>query len=318
MPLPVGKPSEAHFEVVRMLGDMQQQADGVRGRARIPTLRRLMDDMGAAKEYESDFRPVHAGSVRGEWVLSPGADPRKRLLYIHGGAWFSGSPLSHRPITDRLSRLDYRLLPENRRIEGIDDCHEAYRWVLANGPDGETPLDAFYIAGDSAGGSLTLETIAWARDQQLRPVDAAIAFSPSTDLAMGSPSLRSNIDTDPMLGPMFGKLIKLPLLLQWWMTWFGSRMPPSDPRMSPLRGELHELPPVLLLASEAEMLFDDSRRYAVKAAAAGSQAELATWPFMVHVWPMFTPELPEAEEAYQRIASFVAEQQGEAPANAAA
>ena len=73
---------------------------------------------------------------------------------------------------------------------------------------------------------------------------------------------------------------------------------------SPLRGDLSNLPPLLVQASEAEMLFDDARRYVSKAQAAGSPVELQSWPHMVHVWQIFVPELTEANDAFDNIAEF--------------
>ncbi|HEY7776344.1 MAG TPA: alpha/beta hydrolase, partial [Kineobactrum sp.] len=233
---------------------------------------------------------------------------------IHGGAWLAGSPKSHRAVTDRLARLtgaavfslDYRLMPEHRRADGIEDCRNAWRWIVANGPQGPESLDYLMVAGDSTGGNLALSLLAWARDEGLRQADAAVAFSPSTDITMSAPSMRNNLATDPMLGPMFGKLARIPFLLLLWLTWFNNRIRPSHPLVSPLRGELAGLPPVLVQASEQEMLLDDARRYVAKAQRAGSPVELQTWPHMVHVWQIFTPELPEAEEAYANIAEFLA------------
>jgi len=307
-------PSEAHREVVRAMDELTEDIGRYSGRERLAAIRRMMDELGDSKAVTSRIMPVQSAAIRGEWVLAPGADNRRRVLYIHGGAWFAGSPTSHRPITDRLSRLlgaavfavDYRLCPEYRRIDGINDCRDALRWVLHNGPEDMDPPDFLLVAGDSAGGSLTLEVIAWARDAGLRQPDAAIALSPSTDVTMTSPSLRLNVPTDPMLGPAFGKLLKVPTILLWWFYWFSWRIPPKDPRVSPLRGSLRDLPPVLIQASRAEILLDDARRYAAKAQASGSPVTLQTWPHMVHVWQLFTPELPEAEAAYAAMADFVA------------
>lgn len=313
-PTPTTPPSEAHYAVVKQLREFSSVAENDSGQGRIQTIRDLMDSIPSGKSYASTFTPVHRNGVRGEWVQAPGVNTRRRVLYIHGGAWFAGSPLSHRPITDKLSHtlnaavfsLDYRLVPEHRRADGIFDCRQAYRWILHNGPEDAEPPDFLLVAGDSAGGSLTLDVIAWARDCGLRMPDAAVALSPSTDATMTSPSLRDNVETDPMLGPAFAKMLKIPTPLLWWFYWFSWRIPPSDPRVSPLRGNLEGLPPVLILASEAEMLIDDARRYVAKAQAAGSPVQLQVWPHMVHVWPMFTPELPEAEEAFANIAEFVA------------
>jgi monoterpene epsilon-lactone hydrolase len=319
IPRPSNEPSAEHHAVVDSLKAMSEAGGSMMGRNRIGALRTYMDEMSDGREFDSEFTAVHQGDLRGEWVVAPGVNPRRRLLYIHGGAWMVGSPKSHRTITDRLSKvadaavfsLDYRLLPENRRRDGIEDCQRAYRWIMANGPEGALELDFLAVAGDSAGGNLTLSVIAWARDEGLRAADAAIAFSPATDVSLTSPSLSSNVASDPMLGPAFGKLMRLPLPLMWWASWFTNRIRPADPVVSPLRGDLSGLPPVLVQVSEAEMLFDDARRYVAKAQAAGSPAILQTWPHMVHVWQIFTPELPEANQAYDKIGEFLVSVEGE-------
>ncbi|MBA6412010.1 alpha/beta hydrolase [Parahaliea sp. F7430] len=306
-------PSEAHLDVVAAMEDFARQGQRHRGKQRLKVIRDYLDSMSEGRDFVSEFRAETKAEVRGEWVLAPGADPRRRLLYIHGGAWMAGSPKSHRALTNKLSMdtgcavfsLDYRLMPENRRRDSVEDCKAAYRWILEHGPDGQEALDYLVVAGDSAGGNLTLVTVAWARDEGLRKADAAIAFSPATDSAMTSPSLTTNLATDPMLGPAFGFLTKIPLALLWWASWLSTRIRPADPVVSPIRGNLAGLPPILIQASEAEMLLDDSRRYVAKAQAAGSPVELQTWPHMVHVWQMFTPELPEAEEAYDKLLEFL-------------
>ncbi|MFV0277492.1 MAG: alpha/beta hydrolase, partial [Parahaliea sp.] len=239
--------------------------------------------------------------------------PQRRLLYIHGGAWLAGSPVSHRSVTDKLARLtgcavfslDYRLMPENSRRDGIEDCREAYRWIRHHGPGGESEAVFVAVAGDSAGGNLTLSLVAWIRDVGLPQVNAAVALSPATDGALDAPSLVQNLPTDPMIGPNFGYLTRIPRPLLWWSNWLTTRYMPSDPTVSPVRGDLGGLPPILLQVSEAEMLLDDSRRYALRAQQAGSPVELQSWPHMVHVWQIFNPELPEAEEALVRVAQFL-------------
>jgi acetyl esterase/lipase len=246
-------------------------------------------------------------------VLAPGADPQRRTLYIHGGAFMMGSPKSHRTLTSRFSELtggavlavDYRLMPEHPRRAGIDDCRNAYRWLLDNGPEGKSPSSAVFVAGDSAGGNLTLSLINWVRDQGLRAPDAAVALSPLTDATLSSPSMRANVRTDPMLGPLFGPMARVPQALLLWFGWLQTRIKPNDPLISPLRADLSRLPPVLVQVSEVEMLFDDSRRYANRALAAGSPVTLQRWNHMVHVWQIFNPELSEAREALAEIGKFL-------------
>ncbi|WP_166253606.1 alpha/beta hydrolase [Marinobacter salicampi] len=305
--------NEARQQVLEKVKGMHAAARGLHGRARVKALRKYMDSMSDGLELVSEIRSPTSGSPKGEWVIAPGAKPERRLLYIHGGSWIAGSPKSHRAITDRLSRLaqacvfaiDYRLMPESRYLDGIIDCQQAYRWILDNGPDGKAPAEFVVVAGDSAGGSHTLGLIAWIRDQGLPPPTAAIALSPSTELMLTSLGSRANLKTDAMLGPTVRKLSRVPLPLLWWGTVLGMRVLPTSPIASPLRGKLHGLPPTLIHASESEMLLENAQRYAEKAQAAGSPVEVKTWPDMVHVWHLFTPLLPEAEEAYEHIGAFL-------------
>lgn len=304
-------PSDGLASVLSDIRQLQQAAQAARGKARLKTLRHCMDHLNDDLPMQSEFRS--SSQPRGEWVLAPGADSRRRVLYIHGGAWAAGSPRSHRAITDRFSQLanaavfavDYRLMPEHRFMDGIRDCREAYQWLLENGPDGPEALDFLVVAGDSAGGSHTLSLIAWIRDQGLRQADAAVALAPSTDLTLTAPSNRDNMATDALLGPMTRGLQRVPLPLLWWVTLLGFRLSPANPVASPLRGALHNLPPTLVHATDQEMLVDNARRYVTAARNAGSPAQLHLWPGLVHVWHMFPRQLPEAEEAFADIRVFL-------------
>jgi len=132
-----------------------------------------------------------------------------------------------------------------------------------------------------------------------------VALSPLTDATLSSPSLRNNLHSDPMLGPLFGPMARVPQWLLLWFGWLQTRIRPNDPLISPLRADLSRLPPLLLQASEVEMLFDDSQRYVNRAQAAGSPVRLQRWSHMVHVWQIFNPELPEARQALQQIGQFL-------------
>ena len=134
-----------------------------------------------------------------------------------------------------------------------------------------------------------------------------MALSPLTDATLGSPSIAANVHSDAMLGPLFGKLAQIPRWIVLWLGWLQTRINPSDPLVSPVRGDLSRLPPVLVQASELEMLRDDARRYVNKGRAAGSPMRLQTWDHMLHVWQIFNPELTEARDALAEIGRFLAE-----------
>ncbi len=308
----VGPPSAEFAAVVASFGRVPALLKGVPRRRQIKVLREYLDGLFADEDLGATFSAVDAGGVPAEWVCAPQADGGRRLLYIHGGAFTMGSPRSHRRLTSAFSRIsgaavlaiDYRLMPEHPRMAGIEDCRRAYRWMLDNGPGGVGAATEVFVAGDSAGGNLTLSLIAWLRDRGLRAPDAAVALSPLTDSTMSGPSVKANIGSDPMLGPLFGMFAKVPRALVLWGTWIQTRINPRDPLISPVYGELSGLPPVLVQASEAEMLRDDARRWVNRAAAAGSPARLQTWERMVHVWQIFHPELAEGRQALEEIGKF--------------
>ena len=307
------EPSAEHLAIVKLLQTGAANLSKLTGRERLALLREQWERMGQNVPVAGEIRPADAGGVSAEWIIAPNADPKRRVLYIHGGAFMLGSPRSHRTVTSELSKraraavlaIDYRLMPENRRSAAIEDCQTSYRWILENGPDGATELDALVVAGDSAGGNLTLMTVAWARDNGLRQADAVVALSPATDTTLGSPSLKANLATDTMLGPAFSAMATVPRIISLWFSLLTNRINPSNPLVSPLLGDLSGLPPTLVQASAAEMVLDDGVRYANKAAAAGSTAALGVWPFMLHVWPVFVGNLPEATEAFDQIEDFL-------------
>jgi acetyl esterase/lipase len=309
------EPSAEHHEVLQLLNEISAAGTEANRKNRLTSMRVAMDNMGSQADLSGiEVRPVSANGVPAEWVLGENADADRRLLYLHGGAFTMGSPKSHRVITSKFARMtgmavlaiDYRLMPENRRLDCLEDCQKAYRFVLDNGPDGESPSAELVVAGDSAGGNLTLAVIAWARDEGLRAANAAVALSPATDAAFTSPSMITNIATDHMLGPMLGRLARKPRSLMLWASFLNGRTRPCDRRVSPVYGDLNDLPPTLIHASEAEMLLDDARRYVNKATEAGSEATLETWHHMLHVWHAFEHQLPEAREAFEHIDQFLA------------
>jgi monoterpene epsilon-lactone hydrolase len=284
---------------------------------RILAMRETMDSFFSNSDIASQIIPVDAAGVPAEWVVAPGADSSRRFLYIHGGAFMAGSPKGYRVLTDKLSAItnsavlaiDYRLMPENTRLACVEDCRTSYDWMLENGPQGpdadtlEFPT-AVFVAGDSAGGNLTLVLLAWARDNQRRAPNAALALSPVTDSRYTSPSIRGNLNSDVILKPLAKRLAWVPGFMIGIAARFMAGHRASDPVVSPLLGDLAGLPPLLVLASDCEILRDDGRRYVNKAVEAGTDATLMLWDNVPHVWPIFYPDLPEAAEALEQVDGF--------------
>ena len=237
------------------------------------------------------------GGVPGEWLRPVAVPPRGTLLYFHGGAYFAGSPATHRPITCGFATrgfavfaADYRLAPEHPFPAAVDDAVAAYRGLL----DGGVPPSGLTVAGDSAGGGLALALLVSLRDAGLPLPAAAVGFSPWTDQAATGASLETNTKRDAMF---YGNLMERAT------TPYLAGQDPLNPLASPLYADLHGLPPLLLHAGSYEVLLDDSVRLVERAQAAGVAATLRTWPVVPHVWQLFP--LPEARESLDGAAHFL-------------
>ena len=244
---------------------------------------------------------VDVGGVPAEWQIVPGADKNKVILYFHGGGMVLMSPKTHRSLTVEIAQLtkmrllsvDYRLAPEHPFPASLEDCVKAYKWLLSEGYEAKNII----IAGDSAGGNLTLTTLIKLRDDDIDLPRGAVALSPATDYTHDSKTLFENAPTDPILADIG---------IFWWLTSFLAGADPNNPLLSPLKADLTGLPPTLIQVSTTEMLYDQSTRFAEKAKAAGVNITLQEWKDMIHVFQGFgLYDLPEAKEALNEIRKFI-------------
>lgn len=275
-------------------------------------LNALRAGMGARQEpANKDVKLIRikVSEIPCEWVLAPGADPDVRLLYLHGGGWVSGSGGNYLPLAADISMAakcavllpDYRLAPEHPFPAGLDDCVAAHDWLVGNGPQGPGRAKATFIAGDSAGGNLTLATLLALRDRK-RPLPAAgIPLSAATDFTLASPSLQDVHDP----------IISARTMPEFRDRYLGKNGDPRNPLASPVFGNYRGLPPLLIHVGEHEMLRDDSIRVAKRAADDGIPVKLEVWPGMVHVFQI--RGLPESREAIAQIADFMRANLPEAP-----
>lgn len=242
---------------------------------------------------------VDEAGVKGEWQRPHGGGDRPVVLYMHGGGYIFGSTGLYRSMTMPMAAiagadlfsLDYRLAPEHPCPAAIEDALAAYDYLLKTADPRR-----IVFGGDSAGGGLALATLQALR-QRGRPMPAgAFLYSPWTDLAATGASVSANAASDCMFqeasiresGKKYGALLGL-----------------TDPRVSPLYGDFHGLPPLLVLASKDEMLFDDARRAVEKARAAGVSVRFEPGEGLCHVWPLFHPLFPETKAALDLTGDFV-------------
>ncbi len=247
------------------------------------------------------MEPVTIAGVPATWFGAPELERRGTLLYLHGGAWCLNLPGVYRRLVAELSKrtglrvllVDYRLAPEHPFPAAIDDCFAVYAWLAEHGYD-ERP---FALAGDSAGGNLSLVTLMRARDALLPLPDCAVLLSPSTDLTVSGASARYNAQADPMFSPA-----AIELLPDVYCPGEDRR----NPLLSPLFGNWNGLPPLLFHAGSTEMLLDDSVRAQDRATQAGVHAQIEVWGGLPHVFHVFS-WMPESREGVQAVADFILE-----------
>lgn len=259
---------------------------------RMSTLMQLPPDVVA--------EPTTVDGVPAEWVSTPEAHEDRAVLYLHGGGYVMGSLNSHRDLAGRVSRaagarvlnLDYRLAPEHPHPAAVEDATAAYRALVA---DGYEPGDVA-IAGDSAGGGLTVATLVTLRDQGDPLPAAGVCISPWVDLEGVGDSMTTKADVDPM--------VQRDPLVRMAGFYLGD-LHPRTPLAAPLYADLAGLPPLLIQVGTAETLLDDSTRIAERARDAGVDVTLEVWDEMIHVFHAFAPILPEGQEAIDKIGEFL-------------
>jgi len=267
----------------------------------IKSLRAVMEGMSAFPSAgEAKTTPVNAGGVPAEWIAAPGAADDRVMLYLHGGGYVMGSIATHRELAARLSKasgarvlvIDYRLAPEHPFPAAVDDAVAAYRWLLAQ----NIQSSRIVVAGDSAGGGLTLATLVALRDAKVPLPAAGVCISPWVDMEGTGASMTTRAKADPV--------VQKQGLLGMAQLYLGGQDPKS-PLAAPLHADLRGLPPLFIQVGDAETLLDDSTRVAEKAKIAGVKVDLEIWPEMPHVWHLFAPFLPEGQQAIEKIGQFV-------------
>jgi monoterpene epsilon-lactone hydrolase len=236
-----------------------------------------------------------------EWVRAPGIQAGRAILYLHGGGYVMGSPNTHRSLAGEVSRaaqaavllLDYRLAPEAPFPAAVEDGVASFRWLLGQG----FAPKSLAIAGDSAGGGLTVAALLSARDQGLPMPAAAVCISPWSDMTGLNESYKTRAAVDPMVSGDIGNMAKLYL----------QDTDPKDPLASPNFASLRSLPPLLIHVGNDEVLLDDSLKLDQKARADGVESTLEVWEDMIHVWHAFHPMLPEGKQAIERVGAFLRE-----------
>jgi acetyl esterase/lipase len=184
---------------------MRQAASVHKGEILGPEARPMFDAMFAATPSAEDIRvePATIGGIPGFWLRPDKARPSGHILYLHGGGYVLGSAQAMTNFAGQIAARvgadafvpDYRLAPEHPFPAAIDDAAAAYRGLVAEG------AERIVIAGDSAGGGLTLALLSVLAAEMakgtLQPVGAAV-MSPWTDLALTGATFETRAEADPI------------------------------------------------------------------------------------------------------------------------
>jgi acetyl esterase/lipase len=240
--------------------------------------------LGGVPALHCKTGPAHAGA----------------LIYVHGGAFISGSAQGYRGLAANIGKaaglvtyaLDYRLAPEHPFPAAIDDVLAAYRALLDSG----MKPDRIAIAGDSAGGGLTLAALVKIRDEGLPLPAAGYLLSPWADMTCSSVTMESKAEEDPALDQEGLRVAAGQYL---------SGAAADEPLASPVYSDLSGLPPLLVQVGSAEILLGDSLAIAARAGSEGTHVQLEIWPEMVHVWQAFAFMLDEGQSAIDAAGQFL-------------
>ncbi|MDY6825114.1 MAG: alpha/beta hydrolase [Thermodesulfobacteriota bacterium] len=290
-------------EMKAVINFLQKGKDATPADVSPEMMRKGFEQMAALNKPpdEGVYKPDTVAGVPVEWVAFPETLENRVMVYFHGGAYAAGSMNTHRNLCGRLAKatamtvlmVDYRLAPENPFPAALEDAVAVYRWLIS---DHGMASDNLVMAGDSAGGGLTLAALLKLKEDGDRLPRAAVCMSPWTDLALTGDSIKTRADDDPfIIADAIGKFAGLYLNVA----------DPKNPLASPLYGDLSGLPPLLIQVGERECLLDDSRRLAEKAEAAGVPVKLEVWEGMVHVFQIFAGVAPEGAQAIDNIAEFL-------------
>lgn len=270
--------------------------------ADVHKIRRRLDFIGRLliRAFGVRVERTTVAGLYAEWLRPKRAPDDKVLLYLHGGAYVIGSCRSHGQMVSHIARAaginalvpEYRLSPEHKFPAAIEDCVAVYRELLTSGIRPENIV----IAGDSAGGGLTVATLLSLRDSGDPLPGAAVLLSPYLDVTASGESATTRADQDPWFRASDMKVV---------VSNYCGADELKNPLVSPVFAEVQGLPPVLIQVGDDEILLSDSTRFADKIRAAGGTVDIEIWPEMWHVFQLFVGKMPEARQAINKIGDYV-------------
>ena len=268
----------------------------------VDEVRAAYEGMGAITPLAANVsvEPAVLGGVPGEFIRPAGSATGALIVFFHGGGYMIGSLATHRGLASLLAvaagvtvfSVEYRLAPEHPFPAASDDALAVYQSLL----DIHGGAMRIAFAGDSAGGGLALATLMRIRDAGLEPPAAAFLMSPFVDLAGTGESVEIKAGVDVVVQPS---------MIAGMGECYLAGQPATTPLASPIYGEFHDLPPLLIHVGTYECILDDSIRLARKAALKDVAVELKVWPRQAHVFQLFSGMLEEGRQSLVEAGAYL-------------
>ena len=197
----------------------------------------------------------------------------------------------------RVASLDYRMAPEHPFPAPLDDCVTAASWLIDHGMELGIDPERLALAGDSAGGNLSLATLLALRDRsQPLPQTAALIYG----------AFSADLDSPSHQAFGGGEYVLSTPTMQWfWDHYVPDRAQRDQPLVSPLKGDLRGLPALYVSAAELDPLAGRQRAVGRQLALAGVDFDYRLWRGVCHACIMMSRMLPAADLQIGEVADFL-------------
>jgi len=278
--------------VVPELDNLEQYRRDVRAgfdgyvQAALEAFRGEIKDIEVAGISCKQLTPEHWSNLEGRCIQ-----------YAYGGGYVSGSCYEDLIIAAPLAQLcearivmvDYRLSPEHPYPAPQQDMRQVYPELLT-----QYGAARLVVCGESAGANQALGLMQHVRDLGLALPRCAALFSPWCDLNNQGDSHIFNDGRDPTLGNLWTDIAA---------NWHANGQALDDPGISPLYGDMRDLPPCIITTGSRDLLLSQCLRLAQKMRAAGVTCDLRVNEGMWHVFEFYP--IPEAGRSMREVADFI-------------
>lgn len=250
--------------------------------------------------------PVDGGTIRSRLVVPAGVtDPKPGVcLYFHGGGWVFNNIDTHDDVARRMAaaagcaflNVDYRLAPEHPYPTAVEDAWAALKWVADEADALGLDAGRIAVAGDSAGGNLAAAVCLMTRDRQGPPIRQQSLIYPITDCDLTRPSYQENAE---------GYFLTTSQMHWFWNHYCPEEERRTEPYVSPIRGDLRDLPPALILTAEFDPLRDEGEAYAKALRQAGVAVVQQRYDGLIHAFVRRVETFDAARDAIQQVGQSI-------------